>query len=112
MAELIQQKRVDDIAYSEGHEVDASETIEFALDGNSYRLDVGPDNAELVRKTFGQFIAVATHVPPRGQKTSRRNNQQIRDQRVWAAEQGFPIKDRGRIPREVLDAWELAHRAG
>jgi hypothetical protein len=106
MAELIKKQRVDDLAHLEGQEIEASETIDFAIDGELYRIDLGPDNAERMRKTFAEFINAAQLVLPKGH--SRNRNDRAPEQRKWAAAQGYQVKDRGRIPRAIQDAWKAA----
>lgn len=107
MAELIKKQRVDDLAMREGQEIEASETIEFSLDGASYRIDLGVANVKRLREMFQEFIDAAVFVPPKG-RSSRARDRQAKIQREWAEEQGYEIKDRGRIPQAIQKAWREA----
>ena len=96
----------------------ADRTVEFALDGTSYTIDLSEANAGKLRKALDPFIAAGTRVgrgvrPSRtvaasGRTASSRDeNKAIRD---WAAQNGYQISERGRIPQSVSDAYRSAHR--
>jgi hypothetical protein len=92
----------------------ADETIEFALDGKSYEIDLSSTNAEKLRDALARYVAAARKAggtrrrastgggtAPRP-KVDREQNQAIRD---WARERGKKVSDRGRIPAEVLEEY-------
>jgi hypothetical protein len=99
----------------------ADRTVEFALDGTSYTIDLSEANAGKLRKALDPFIAAGTRVGrgnsvrsarPSGVAAgrtagSRDENKAIRD---WAVRNGFEISERGRIPQSVSDAYRAAHR--
>ena len=100
----------------------ADRTIEFALDGTSYTIDLSEANAGKLRKALDPFITAGTRVgrgSGRGSSRtagaaasgrsagSRDENKAIRD---WAASNGYQISERGRIPQTVSDAYRAAHR--
>jgi hypothetical protein len=91
----------------------ADETVEFAIDGKSYEIDLSSSNAGRLRDAFAEFVASARKVAgARGRRGSaaaarrpvidREQNQAIRD---WARKRGMKVSDRGRIPSEVLEAY-------
>src|SRR3954447_14438599 len=102
--------RTDDIDGSE-----ATETIEFTLDGTAYTIDVSDRNAARLRASLAEFIASARTTgrssPPRAAATAprRRAAADAKAVRAWAAEHGYELSQRGRIPTTVLDAY---HQAG
>jgi hypothetical protein len=96
---------------------DAIETIQFAVRGITYEIDLSTANVELFEKSMQQFIDAARRVQAT-QKTNatakvpanrelKRRRQEIRD---WAVANGFPDVMRSRrLPYNVLDAYQLAH---
>jgi hypothetical protein len=96
----------------------ADRTVEFALDGTSYTIDLSEANAGKLRKALDPFIAAGTRVgrgavrpartvaATRRTASSRDENKAIRD---WAVENGYQISERGRIPQNVSDAYRAAH---
>src|ERR1700759_1905251 len=88
----------------------ADRTVEFALDGTAYTIDLSDANAGKLRKALDPFIAAGTRVgrgSPRvgrplaaGPRTavSRDENKAIRE---WASENGYQIAERGRIPQSL-----------
>src|SRR5215217_5768683 len=109
MVEKVSISLVDDLDGS-----DAEETLEFALDGVSYQIDLSADNAEELRDALAHYIEharraggrrrVAAKAPAkavvRPVAVDREQNQAIR---VWARKNGFDISERGRIPASVVD---------
>jgi nucleoid-associated protein Lsr2 len=111
MAQKVTVSLVDDLDGSE-----AEETVEFGLDGASYQIDLSEDNAERLRDALAEYVdharrsggrkRAATRPPagrtPRPATADREQNQAIR---AWARKQGMKVSDRGRIPSEVIDAY-------
>lgn len=93
---------------------DAAETVSFALDGVAYEIDLNEENATQLRDDLANWVAHA-----RGQGGGRRrpgrksaakalmaDNATIR---AWARDNGYGISDRGRIPAEIIDAYNAAN---
>ncbi|MDQ3404192.1 MAG: Lsr2 family protein [Actinomycetota bacterium] len=111
MAQKVTVSLVDDLDGSE-----AEETVEFGLDGAAYTIDLSSDNAERLREALADFVdharrsggrkrapgKVTVGRAPRTATADREQNQAIRE---WARKQGMKVSDRGRIPSEVLDAY-------
>ena len=111
MAQKVMVTLVDDLDGSE-----AEETIEFGLDGAFYEIDLSEDNAERLRDTLSDYVEHARRQAgrkrlagrvlagraPRTASADREQNQAIRE---WARKQGMNVSDRGRIPKEVTDAY-------
>jgi len=96
---------------------DADETVAFALDGQSYEIDLSSDNAARLRESLAEFVASArkANAPVRagrreaGRGSSRRSGNGTGDVRAWARENGFQVNERGRIPSSVIEAYQAAH---
>ncbi|GAB1688772.1 histone-like nucleoid-structuring protein Lsr2 [Krasilnikovia sp. M28-CT-15] len=96
---------------------EADRTVEFALDGVNYTIDLSDRNTGKLRKALEPYISAGTRVgrsqiDNRGRgrrgaavpasRSSREQNQAIRE---WAAKNGYEVSDRGRIPTSVVDAF-------
>lgn len=103
---------VDDI---DGTEADVT-TVEFALEGVQYTIDLSDKNAEKLRKALAVYIEHAQRVggrarPPRtGGTPARTDREQLQAIRDWAKRNDYTVNNRGRIPAEVREAFEVAHR--
>lgn len=89
----------------------AAETVSFSLDQTNYEIELSHENAENLRNALAPYIERARRiVKPKASKRANSNVQ--RDSklvRAWALENGHNISDRGRIPFEVLEAFDQAH---
>lgn len=113
MAQIREVRLVDDLDGSPG-----VETIEFAIDGKNYEIDLSEENATKIRDELAPFVAAgrrAGRVEPTRRSsgavrptTDRAQNQAIRE---WAIKQGMKIAERGRIPSEILDAYHEQSKA-
>lgn len=107
---------VDDL---EGGQAD--ETVSFTLDGTHFEIDLSAGNAGQLRQTLAPFLAAARRASPtagrsgtaRGPHRSNRAEARAHNRalRAWARENGYTVSERGRIPHEVLSAYDTA-RAG
>ncbi|MEJ4100805.1 Lsr2 family protein [Corynebacterium mastitidis] len=94
----------------ESHEVNV---VRFALDGTDYIIDLSTENAEKFREMFRPYLAVARKhaAPVSGRRnTGAARNSKAREIRQWALDQGKDIALRGKIPSEVIEAYNQAHR--
>jgi hypothetical protein len=107
-------KLVDDIDGT-----DAEMTLEFGLDGVEYAIDLNDEHYEEHRAAL-EFLASKGRVVVREAVKVKRaatgakgkpvvgKTQHIRE---WARENGFPnLSDRGRIPQNIMDAYETRSR--
>lgn len=111
MAQKVTVSLVDDLDGSE-----AEETVEFGLDGAFYEIDLSEENAERLREALAEYVEHARRSggrkrpagrgpagrAPRTASADREQNQAMRE---WARKQGMNISDRGRIPKEVAEAY-------
>ncbi|HEX3721640.1 MAG TPA: Lsr2 family protein [Nitrolancea sp.] len=92
----------DDIDGSE-----AVESITFSIRGHSYEIDLNEKNVAAFERSFAKWIAVARRTS-RARTTTRGRNAGAGDARairVWAAENGVKISERGRIPRDIIEQY-------
>jgi Lsr2 len=110
VAQKVMVTLVDDLDGSE-----AGETVEFGLDGAFYEIDLSEDNAERLRDALAEYVEHARRAggrkrssargPGRAPRTASADREQNQAIREWARKQGMNVSDRGRIPKEVTDAY-------
>ncbi|MGH3929525.1 MAG: histone-like nucleoid-structuring protein Lsr2 [Pseudonocardiaceae bacterium] len=121
MAQKTVVTMVDDLT---GEEAENIGTVEFALDGVSYELDLSDENATKLRNALAQYTGAGRRTGGRrraGRESSRTatssgltssyNRETLKSIRGWAKQNGHSVSDRGRLSGEVLQAWETAHRS-
>jgi hypothetical protein len=86
----------------------ADETVGFALDGDSYAIDLTAEHAAQLREALAPYIGHARRVTGRSAARPARTRQSAADIRAWAQEAGVEVSSRGRIPADVVAAYEAA----
>ena len=102
MAQKVQVLLIDDTDGSE-----ATETVTFGLDGVEYEIDLSSGNAGRLRKALGKYVEHARK-PNAQQQRRRRRKATVVDTgkvRKWARENGYDIKDRGRVPADLVEKY-------
>ena len=93
----------------------ADETVQFALDGVHYKIDVSEKNAKKLRDqlqpwvTAGRRTGGARRRRAVGAGRASMDHDESAAIRQWARTSGYEIGKRGRIPVEVIDAYRAAH---
>lgn len=112
MAKKVTVTLVDDV----DGEATADESVEFGLDGVTYEIDLSSKNAEKLRKQLSTWVEHARKVSGRrrgslgaGRKRPSIDRAQSAAIREWAGKNGHAISSRGRIPAEVIDAFNAAN---
>jgi hypothetical protein len=117
MAERVIRQLVDDI---DGTDITdgKGETIEFSVRGDEYRIDLSAQNVTKFEKALGPYLKAATKVSspraasrkPAGRKRARRAPKvELSQVRQWATENGYEVSSRGRIPANIVEAYEEAN---
>jgi nucleoid-associated protein Lsr2 len=117
---------IDDLT---GEEAEDISTVEFALEGVTYEIDLANDNAVKLRDNLARYVAAARKTSAKrpgvrgadrvtgrgagngGVARSGYNRDTLRAIREWAKQNGHDVSDRGRLPLNVLNAWEADHQA-
>jgi hypothetical protein len=116
MAQKVVVEIVDDLDGSVSAEVT---TVNFALDGRSYEIDLNASNAQKLRTSLAEFVAAGRRAKPRRGgavvvRASSTHDSGARERahaiREWASQAGHKVSDRGRIPAAVVEAYERAQR--
>lgn len=106
MAQRVQILLEDDLDGSE-----ATETVNFALDGKAYEIDLSAKNSAQLRDDFAKWTGHARAVRGRGRivqprATGRTDLNKVRE---WGRNNGFKVSDRGRVSAEVQEAYARAN---
>ena len=109
MAQKIQTLFIDDLDGSE-----AEGTIRFGLDGTEYEIDLNAEHARALRDALARYVRAARRAggtarrPARGGRTARADGTDSTEVREWAKAQGIEVKDRGRVPAELVARFKAA----
>ena len=109
MAQKIQTFLIDDLDGSE-----AEGTVLFGLDGTQYEIDLSTDHAKQLRTALaryidaGRMITGTTRRPGQNGRKTPANGVSNTDVRAWAKAHGLEVKERGRIPAEVITQYQAA----
>jgi hypothetical protein len=113
---------IDDLDGSEG-----DETVTYAVDGQECEIDLSEKNAQKLRDALAAFIEKSRPVqrqtfiptpPTRSAGTRRKSSgsggasgrSDLGDIRAWAQSQGMKVAERGRNKKDIIDAYDEAHK--
>ena len=109
MAQKIQTFFIDDLDGSE-----AEGTVLFGLDGTQYEIDLSTGHAKELRISPGPLYRSRPEghqAPPGAAQNGRKapasgiSNTEVR---IWAKAHDLEVKDRGRVPADVLAQYRAA----
>ena len=106
MAQRIQTLLIDDLDGGE-----AAGTVRFGLDGTEYEIDLSAAHSDELRNALGLYLAHARRAGGTARSTARTRRSPAVDTakvREWAKGQGIEVKDRGRVPADVLEQYKTA----
>jgi hypothetical protein len=92
----------------------ADETVRFGIDGTQYEIDLSKPHAGELRSALEPFIASARRVTAAGGGSRRASRPAARrgpnpsDVRAWARSEGIEVKDKGRVPAELVVKFQTA----
>lgn len=95
---------------------EATTTLHFAVDAVEYEIDVSDKNAQKFQKALAPYIEAARRVSASSGRGSGSRRQSSRlaskrdshEIRAWAQQHGYEVSARGRISREVADAYKAS----
>ena len=109
VAQKIQTLFIDDLDGSA-----AEGTVRFGLDGTEYEIDLNAEHARELRDALARYIgaarrfAAAARRPGRGARRGPGSGLNTTGVREWAKAQGIEVKDRGRVPAELVARFKAA----
>ncbi len=93
---------------------DADGTVRFALDGTDYEIDLNAKHAQELRDALTRYVSAARRAgggarrPARTGRRTAASDLNTTEVREWAKAQGIDVKDRGRVPAELVVKFRAA----
>ena len=95
-------------------------TVHFALEGTEYEIDLTDKEADELRKTFAKYTDAARRSSSRSASASSRRGgssrsgsgrspEELQAIRDWANSNGYNVSSRGRVKKEILDAYDAVN---
>jgi len=108
VAQKIQTLLIDDLDGSE-----AEGTVRFGLDGTEYEIDLNAEHARALRDALARYVGAARRPggarrPARSARRAPASGLNSTEVREWAKAQGIEVKDRGRVPAELVVKFKAA----
>jgi hypothetical protein len=109
VAQKVQTLFIDDLDGSEAEGI-----VRFGLDGAEYEIDLNAEHAQALRDVLARYVGAArragggTRRPARGERRARADGVSSTEVREWAKAQGIEVKDRGRVPAELVINFKTA----
>jgi hypothetical protein len=109
VAQKVQTLFIDDIDGSA-----AEGTVRFGLDGTEYEIDLNAEHAQQLRDALASYVRAGRRVsggsrrPARGGRRGPASGLNTTEVREWAKAQGIQVKDRGRVPAELVVRFKAA----
>jgi Lsr2 len=109
VAQKIQTLLIDDLDGSE-----AEGTVRFGLDGTEYEIDLNAEHAQALREALARYVGSARRAgggarrPARGGRRTPAGGVDSTEVREWAKAQGIEVKDRGRVPADLVVKFKAA----
>ncbi len=111
VAQKIQTFFIDDLDGSE-----AEGTVRFALDGAAYEIDLNAQHAQALRDALAPYVKAARRAGGGARQSARNGGRKASasglnstEVREWAKAQGIEVKERGRIPAELVVKFKAAN---
>jgi hypothetical protein len=110
VAQKVQTIFTDDLDGTE-----AVGSVRFGLDGVDYEIDLSSAHVEELRQILAPYIAAGRKAGGAGSRPGRRSGRRGRgsgpstsEVREWAKAQGIEVKDRGRVPADLVVKFQAA----
>jgi Lsr2 len=109
VAQKIQTLFIDDLDGSA-----AEGTVRFGLDGAEYEIDLNTRHARELRDALARYVGAArraggaTLKSARGARRGTAGGLNTTEVREWAKAQRIEVKDRGRVPAELVVKFKAA----
>jgi hypothetical protein len=99
---------------------EATQTLNYTVDGQEYEIDLSEENIQRFHEALEPFVSKSRQVERqpaparRGRGDGRRRGggstrDDIPQIRAWAESQGMDVSARGRVKKEIIDAYDQAH---
>jgi hypothetical protein len=99
---------------------EATQTLNYTVDDQDYEIDLSEENIQRFHEALEPFVSKSRPVErrfiptPTRRTGQRRSGGSRRDDipqiRAWAESQGMDVSARGRVKKEIIDAYDEAHK--
>ncbi|GAB3850565.1 histone-like nucleoid-structuring protein Lsr2 [Nesterenkonia populi] len=97
-------KKVEEVLIDDLDGTPAKETVNFGIDSQFYEIDLNEEHAKELRDVLRKYKRKARTIgPPSPQNEAK----QIRE---WAVENGYTVAKRGRLHRDIVEAYRAAKK--
>jgi nucleoid-associated protein Lsr2 len=109
VAQKVQTLFIDDL---DGSAADG--TVRFGLDDTDYEIDLNAEHAQALRDALAPYVSAGRRAgggsrrQGRGGRNASANGLNTTEVREWAKAQGIEVKDRGRVPAELVVKFKAA----
>jgi hypothetical protein len=92
----------------------AEGTVRFGLDGTEYEIDLNAGHARQLRDALeayvraGRWVSGGSRRSARGGRRGAASGLNTTEVREWAKAQGIEVKDRGRVPADLVVKFKAA----
>ena len=92
----------------------AEGTVRFGLDSTEYEIDLNAEHARQLRDALAAYVRAARRVSggsrraARGGRSGPAGALNTTEVREWAKAQGIEVKNRGRVPAELMVSFKAA----
>lgn len=100
----------------EDGEKPATQTLQFAVEGTAYEIDLCDKHAKQFRDGVASYVAAGRRVSNRaagsrrGRPSGGADRQRTQEIRAWARKKGIKVSERGRLSGDIVAQWEAAGR--
>ena len=111
MAQKVHTLFIDDLDGSA-----AAGTVRFGIDGTEYEIDLNAGHARQLRDTLAAYVRAGRRIagdsrrPARAERRNPASGLNTTEVRERAKAQGIEVKDRGRVPAELVARFKAATR--
>ena len=89
-------------------------TVRFGLDGTEYEIDLNAEHAQQLRDALAAYVRAGRRIgggsrrSARSARTGSATGLNTTEVREWAKAEGIKVKDRGRVPAELVVKFKAA----
>lgn len=88
-------------------------TVTFAIGDDWYEVDLTPDEESQLASALETYVKVGRKAVPKGESKPKQvpytTPEERETIRAWAVENGYELNEYGRIPKQIMAAYDEAH---
>jgi len=93
----------------------ATRAIRYVYEGDEYEMDLCEEHAEEYDNWMSDYVNHSRHIVPdrparrlRGTTNGNAPKRDLKEIRAWAQSNGYKVSEKGRVPGNVIQAFEAA----